>query len=101
MGCGATFVYCRVMYCKSERERAKNLGRMTGNEWERKNVRNRMRTKIKLTKKRKKREKRERSKMQILGNEDRFKKHQNKNEKTKNWLNSLGTNDPTVITIAV
>ena len=39
--------------------------------------------------------------MQILGNEDRFKKHQNKNEETKNWLNSLGTNDPTVITIAV
>lgn len=58
MGCGATFVYCRVMYCKSERERGKNLGRMTGNEWERKNVRNRMRTKIKLTKK-EKREKKE------------------------------------------
>lgn len=57
MGCGATFVYCRAMYCKSERERAKNLGRMTGNEWERKNVRNRMRTKVKLTKKEKREKK--------------------------------------------
>ena len=64
MGCGATFVYCRVMYCKSERERATNLGRMTGNEWERKNVRNRMRTKGKLTKKKKK-EKKERKEKTI------------------------------------